>query len=139
MEESLKVPDIYNSLREALPPGLEIVKIEDIILKYPSLQTQITSLEYKITSKREFPELENQVKKLLSAQTLIRERRGKEYDLRPLIEVLSVCANEEFTCLRLTLSSREGATGRPEEVIAELGIELQDVRIHRTALIFSEN
>jgi hypothetical protein len=38
----------------------------------------------------------------------------------------------------MRLTAREGATGRPEEVLDELGIPSEDCRIERTALIFDE-
>jgi hypothetical protein len=34
------------------------------------------------------------------------------------------------------LTAREGATGRPEEVLDVLGIPLEDTHIERTKLIF---
>ena len=40
--------------------------------------------------------------------------------------------------LKMTLASREGATGRPEEVLLVLGIEPETVRVERTRLIFKE-
>jgi hypothetical protein len=36
----------------------------------------------------------------------------------------------------MRLTAREGATGRPEEVLDVLGIPLEDTRIERTNLIF---
>jgi hypothetical protein len=36
----------------------------------------------------------------------------------------------------LRLVAREGATGRPEEVIAALGYDPQLARVHRTRLLF---
>jgi hypothetical protein len=36
----------------------------------------------------------------------------------------------------MVLSAREGATGRPEEVLAVLGIPVEEARIERTRLIF---
>jgi hypothetical protein len=36
----------------------------------------------------------------------------------------------------LNLSAREGAKGRPEEVLDELGIAFEETRIERTRLIF---
>ena len=38
----------------------------------------------------------------------------------------------------MRLSAREGATGRPEEVLDALGIPLDGARIERTQLIFKE-
>ena len=64
-----------------------------------------------------------------------RERRGKAYDLRPLIERLELV---EPGKLSMRLSAREGATGRPEEVLEALGIPLDGVQVERTRLIFEE-
>ena len=36
----------------------------------------------------------------------------------------------------MRLAAREGATGRPEEVLDVIGIPLEDTRIERTKLIF---
>jgi hypothetical protein len=40
--------------------------------------------------------------------------------------------------LKMTLSAREGATGRPEEVLTVLEIEPETARVERTRLIFKE-
>lgn len=67
----------------------------------------------------------------------VRERRSKTYDLRPLIEMISVIAQADGTAwLKMTLAAREGATGRPEEVLSALGIEPETARVERTRLIF---
>ena len=73
----------------------------------------------------------------MKAESLIRERRGKTYDLRPLVELLSVITQADGkTWLKMTLSAREGATGRPEEVLSALEIEPETARVERTRLIF---
>jgi hypothetical protein len=36
----------------------------------------------------------------------------------------------------MRLAARAGATGRPEEVLAELGIPMESARVERTHLIF---
>jgi hypothetical protein len=38
----------------------------------------------------------------------------------------------------MTLAARESATGRPEEVLAVLGIAFEETRIERTRLIFQD-
>ncbi len=50
----------------------------------------------------------------MKADSLPRERRGKAYDLRPLVEGLRV---EPDGGLWMKLAIRPGATGRPEEVM----------------------
>jgi hypothetical protein len=41
-------------------------------------------------------------------------------------------------CIFMTLAAREGATGRPEEVLNTIGIEPEYTRVERTRLIFQE-
>ena len=61
------------------------------------------------------------------------ERRGKSYDLRPLIEKLELTSENKIL---MKLSAREGATGRPEEVLDVLGISIEHAQVERTNLIF---
>jgi hypothetical protein len=76
------------------------------------------------------------VEEILEAESIPRERRGKFYDLRPLIEELEV-AEAEKPSIRMKLAAREGATGRPDEVLNALGIEPETARVERTELIFA--
>jgi hypothetical protein len=39
----------------------------------------------------------------------------------------------------MRLAAREGATGRPEEVLAVLGVPLESTYIERTKLIFKDS
>ena len=64
------------------------------------------------------------------------------YDLRPLIEVLTLTSTLPYgegqeVGILMRLTAREGATGRPEEVLDVLGIAFEGTRIERTHLIFS--
>ena len=124
-----------NKLQESVPPGLTILAITSVEEKGPPLQTQILSSEYEIDLLQGFDssELEPKISNTLSASTLPRERRGKAYDLRPLIEQLEFAGPERLV---MRLAAREGATGRPEEVLDVLGVHLEDVKIERTLLIF---
>jgi len=79
-------------------------------------------------------DLEARVGSLLASPELRRQRRGKEYDLRPLLTSLELAAPGR---LLMQLSAREGATGRPEEVLESLGLDPLSVRVERTALIFA--
>jgi len=76
---------------------------------------------------------------VLEAGKIIRSRRGKEYDLRPLIEELSLISgpNSDTPALFLRLSARQSATGRPEEVVSALGYDPFSARYIRTRLILS--
>jgi radical SAM-linked protein len=132
-----------NDLQEAVPPGLRILSVEAVEEKSPPLQTQILSAEFEAVfpGDKDSSELEKKLATVLQADTLPRERRGKSYDLRPLIEELKLLDpdSDGRTHLFMRLSAREGATGRPEEVLDALGLPLDGIRTERTRLIFKEN
>jgi radical SAM-linked protein len=126
-------------LQPVAPPGLVISSVEMVDDHGPALQTQVISAEYEVTllETRDEPRLLQGISLLMGLTSLMRERRGKNYDLRPLIESLGLVSahSSEFLCLQMCLSAREGATGRPEEVLDALGIPSETARIERTRLI----
>ena len=137
-------------LQPAAPPGLTIVSVEEVEARGPALQTQVTAAEYAVTllEAGQASGLDRRIEALLSKDSLPRERRGKPYDLRPLILSLE-CKDFPFgenvplqshqqagvVQIQMCLSTREAATGRPEEVLDELGIPFETTRIERTRLI----
>jgi hypothetical protein len=76
----------------------------------------------------------------MNAGTLIRERRGKKYDLRPLIVELSTLRDEQsnYQVIIMQLAARANATGRPDEVLSELSIDPATVEMHRINLLFRD-
>ncbi|MDX9991075.1 MAG: TIGR03936 family radical SAM-associated protein [Anaerolineales bacterium] len=125
-------------LQAALPAGIVVRQIAQVDERAPALQTQVTAAEFEVTLPDEVDAdaLSLRLAALLEADSLLRERRGKTYDLRPLIESLAFCACPA-PALQMRLTAREGATGRPEEVLAALEIPIEDTRIERTKLIFA--
>jgi radical SAM-linked protein len=126
-------------LQSAAPPGLVIVSIVEVDDRAPALQTMVVAAEYEITLLDPVARqtLEAKISSLLEAASLPRERRGKPYDLRPLIESLSLLPEDAGgpPRLHMRLASRQGATGRPEEVLDALGIAGGITRIERTCLV----
>ncbi len=131
--------DLKQQLQTSSPPGLSIISVEKIQISLPALQTQVLQAEYRVHLTLDYAgNLEEAVKSLLGEETLIRTWRKKEYDLRPLIDSLAVAPPEPpltHPSLRMTLSAREGATARPEEVVAALGIDPTTVKTERRRLI----
>jgi radical SAM-linked protein len=127
--------DIAGTIAAAAPPGIEIQSVELAELNAPALQTQTVSTVYTATLKIDIPaeDLSGRIDETLATAELLRKRRGKSYDLRPLIEDLRL---EEGLRLVMQLAAREGATGRPEEVLDQLGLQPHDTRLERTALTF---
>ncbi len=136
LQSDLELSEIPARLGKALPAGIAILDVKSVDEGEPALQTQIRSAEYEVrlVEGGEAMELQAAIERLLAATGLPRERRGKAYDLRPLVEDLSLLQASN-TVLFMRLSAREGATGRPEEVLAELGIPANSTRIERTRLI----
>lgn len=130
-------------LEKAVPPGLGIIKVEEVDEKSPPLQTQVTFAEYEATMFYQVDSdwLTSQISACLQAETLPRERRGKAYDLRPLIESINIIDldSEGNKRLSILLAAREGATGRPEEVLDALGIPYEETRIERCQFLFKSN
>ncbi|MBI5354290.1 MAG: DUF2344 domain-containing protein [Chloroflexi bacterium] len=137
--EDLPTQEIANRLKDNLPKDVQITQVEIIDERAPALQTQVLSAVYevKLTEPVEGSDLKRKVEETLQSATLPRERRGKFYDLRPLIEALNMETDAKGKHgLQMILSAREGATGRPEEVLTVLGIEPEYTRVERTKLIF---
>ena len=141
LEKALPLAEIKAALVRALPPGIDILRLEEVEEHAPALATLVQSAEYVVTLLDRLPSLEEGLTRLLAAKSLPRQRRGKSYDLRPLLEGIQRLPDDETGMQRiiLRLSARQAATGRPEEVLAELGLGIEAARVQRTKLIFMEN
>ena len=127
--------DLSAALQPVLPGGLIIRSVEEVGLSEPPLQTRVQAAQYRVMllDPPGVQLLEENIRTLLTSQSLLREWKQKTYDLRPLI--LELIFDTEG--LNMLLSAREGATGRPEEVLAVLGIPPNLTRIERKALILN--
>jgi hypothetical protein len=68
-----------------------------------------------------------------------RERRGKVYDLRPLVIDLTLDETEDGALrIHMHLYLMPGKTGRPDELIDALGLDPLAARIHRKAIILAD-
>ncbi len=147
LKQEVQLDGLARQLQVTLPAGIRVLNIERVDDRQPALQTQVASAEYEVTLTEPIDrfELERRIGSAMESGSLPRERRGKSYDLRPLIEELIVLESnslllEEAPALPkifMRLSAREGATGRPEEVLDVLGIAFEGTRIERTKLHFS--
>lgn len=127
------------ALKPAVPPGLEIATIHTVDLRAPALPTLVNAAVYHVTLLEpvEPTNIQQQIEQIFSSSQIMRTRRDKPYDLRPLIQSLALMPSPDQPTLEMTLSAREGATGRPEEVLSAMEIDPFSARIHRTQLILS--
>jgi hypothetical protein len=82
--------------------------------------------------------MSDRVTALLRAERVPRERKGKSYDLRSLIRSIEVTEDSPGSVvLVMELELAEGRTGRPDEVLAALGVDPMSARICRTRIILA--
>lgn len=145
LEHEIPLDRLPERLNNTLPSGIQVTHVEQVDERAPALQTQVASAEYQVTLTESAVgvDLKRKVESVLESESILRERRGKTYDLRPLIEELSLTPSPspngrgEGVRVNMKLAAREGATGRPEEVLDVLGIAFEDTKIERTRLLFN--
>jgi radical SAM-linked protein len=136
VEEPISPRTAGEALSDQTPPGLTVVDVEEIDLARPAMQTQVCAAEYAVWVEAVEPAqaVQDRVAALLAAESLPRERRGRAYDLRPLIEALCVAPDLPAVTLLMGLTTLPGATGRPEEVLDELRLADRLFRVTRRRL-----
>ncbi len=128
--------ELLDRVNPAAPAGLSVSTCEAIEPGSPKLQKLIVAAVYTVHLRGEDRrELEGAIQETLDADQLMQERRGKEYDLRPLIEDLAL---EDSAVLGFQLAARSGATGRPDEMLRALGLNPDPLVPHRVRLILRE-
>ena len=140
LSEPMDPSDVMARLAPALPAGIAVTSVMQVPLDAPALQAELRWTEYLVTVETDeaSEQIEQKVRAFLAAPTLPRERRGKSYDLRPLVLSLSVEAVDDSSAqivMRLLADANVG-TGRPDEVLAALGWGDAPVQIHRRKLGF---
>jgi radical SAM-linked protein len=140
LERPLAPLDFATAVNRQLPVGVTLVEVQEVYATLPALQTQVQGAEYLATVavSEDTRQLEERLTSLLGSDQLPRQRRGREYDLRPLIEELWLETQEVGQyVLGMRLRAGEQGTGRPDEVLDELGLADQVKSITRTRLYFS--
>jgi radical SAM-linked protein len=138
LSETLPTDELISRLNQSAPPGLNFLSAEPIPDGTPKLPNRLQSAIYQASFEKTTGDLSDLVSNLLTAETLLRERKGKPYDLRPLIEGLEVeNSNESGATLLMRLSARPGATGRPDEVLSALGLSPLTAKLQRLEIILS--
>ncbi len=131
-------------LRVALPRGIAPRKAETVAYELPSLQSLVQRAHYRVEVETDDNETAFRTRlEAFDARTHAwRERRkGKEtvrYDLRPLVlEIVYAGACPLGQSFEVWMRSEPGASGRPDELLAELGFPEAARRIQRTALVLA--
>ena len=140
MDEPRALATIRAKLEDAAPPGLVIKDVRIVDLREDSLQSQMLASEFVVRffDHQSEEDLQHQVASLLAKDDILRTRRKKTYDLRPLILNLEVIPlADDAVGLAMRLRAEPGATGRPDEVLSALGFSHTQYLVRRTQLILS--
>lgn len=141
LEEEIDPAQAREQIMSRMAPGLVVHEVWEVSLDAPAMQasTQETAYVAMVDDFIDRPELRRRVDELLAAESVMRERRGKEYDLRPLILELRLEEDEDGALLlRMRLLLQPGKTGRPDEVLDALGLDPLSVRVHRTNIVLED-
>lgn len=137
LTDEMPLDQVRAAVEMAIPGGLKIQAIDTVELHAPALQTQVDTVDYVITMHQPVDAaiLHHRICELMDSAAVMRERRGKMYNLRPLIVAMRILEPVgDPVKLFLTLTVREGATGRPEEVLLALGLDPFAATVERTQL-----
>ena len=137
-------------IKAKLPPGVYLRAIGEVPLQTPSLQSLLIGADYTILLYAEPGELESDaidqaIANVLAQSEIWRERQRKgesyTYNLRPLIFELvnrGYDAVKEEHTIFLRVQQRSGATGRPDEVVAALGLDDHARTLRRERLYYAD-
>ena len=145
-----QLDELQAKLQAALPSGIQVTGVDEVELHSKPLQVLVHTAEYEVTLLDEMPAslLDEKVASVLAAESILRERRKRRkskrytsqkptYDIRPLIKEISPLPPEDGKLrLFMRVSASEGATGRPDDILSEMGIPIEAARVLRTNLIY---
>ncbi len=127
-----------------LPPGMEVLEVQQVSLTAPSLQSLARAVEYRVSvaSGGTEEEVREAIAATLGAEKLpwhhMRDTGPRHYDLRPLIEGLALETwREGVATLGMKLRCDSRGTGRPEQVTAALGLTAHPHLVHRTRIVLA--
>lgn len=132
--------DVREKLAVSFPEGIKIQSIESIDGQKKSVASSAIYADFKVTvdtAAVNVTDLKVSLERLLERQTIMRERNDKQYDLRPLIFSIHIRKEMDGKCiLDMRLSAHPSTTGRPDEVMKDLGVDLVNCEIERLGVQF---
>jgi radical SAM-linked protein len=133
LEHPIPIEGLAEKLVSVSPPGLPIHQVIEIPTRAPAVQTLLESSEYVITLPEDMdPEpVRRRVHEMMAQKRIMRTRRDRPYDFRPLLDAMEMDENGQ---IRAVLALSEGGTGRPDELIDELGLTNSGALVHRVKI-----
>jgi radical SAM-linked protein len=141
LTEKMDPKAAQEQMMRRMAPGIEIWRVEEVDLRAPALQTltAVTTYTALLLDPVDSTMLQQKIDVVLAAESIIRERRNKEYDLRPLVKDIFLADTEDgSTQIDMRLTMRPGKTGRPDEVLRQLDLDPMAARITRTEIVLAD-
>jgi radical SAM-linked protein len=145
LEGDWSADDIVARLQSALPQGIHLLSAQTIPENARSLQSRVRGATYAVEVETAEPAaaFRARLEAFLAKPSAWRERRrgqkAAQYDLRPLVETLRYRgACELGQAFEADMRAEPGATGRPDELLAELGFGSVALRIERIRQAFED-
>lgn len=140
LEETLPVETLLSRMTSVLPPGLEINSLTLVPLTQPALQSLLIASEYQIKFLETIPDLTHRIQTLIQQPQIPIERRGKSYDLHPMILLIEEMKNcpRDNQCIHTLLKTEPSLHARPDELVQAMGIQPEKALFHRLKLHFAE-
>jgi radical SAM-linked protein len=145
------LPEVMERLGVKLPPGLTLLDVKELPVKSEALSGLLIGADYTIVLYAEPDEIEAdqlpaRIAGFLGQGEIWRERIRKgqyyTYNLRPLVYELRYMgydAQAEEHTIFLRVQQRDGATGRPDEVVSALGGDAFARTLRRQRLYFAND
>ena len=131
---------VLRGLANRTPEDLTAVDVTPVYERAPALPTLLHGADYDsvIETDQSVGEITRRCQALLTWDSIPRVYRGKAYDLRPLIDNLQVFGiNARHLLVRMWLAAGERGTGRPDEVLDEMGLASLPHTCHRRRIRFA--
>lgn len=134
---------ITKSLNRTLPEGVRILEVKVIPKKAPSLSGSISRYVYEVQVAEQYRDtVEERVKDFLSRASVLVAKEGKQKDIRPGIESITVGVRGNPGLIEITLVDRDQLKPRVQDVIEQMfGIGRDQAtlfRVTRTAVYCRE-
>lgn len=130
---------LVKSIQSALPPGLEIIRVEEVPPEASKVQVALRTADYLVNLPPFLDKIQlvEGIRNFMQSSEILIERKGKERNIRELVKNLeSTTQQDGKNIITMRLSARESATGRADEIIKWLGIDPLTCLIERTSLNF---
>ena len=141
LNEALEPAGFLARLQAAMPRGIRLIRAGPVPRELPALQAQVVGARYRVEveTAESAEAFRLRLERFLARTEVWRERRRgakqARYDLRPLVQTLEYVGPCELgQAFEVTMRAEPAATGRPDELLAELGLEAAPRRIARLGL-----